>query len=102
MMRKFYQLLNPAFLFLPLIILLTAQRVEGQGNERGELKGKLLDSLSSAPLALANIQVYHSGGTRPVAGVTSAISGDFSVALDFGTYYALVEHIGYRSFRTPA
>jgi ferric enterobactin receptor len=65
------------------------------------VKGKIVDSLSSAPLPYASIRVFDSKQKKLVNGHAAAENGDFSVDLPSGTYYAIVEYMGYTAHTTP-
>ena len=65
------------------------------------VKGKIVDSASSGPLPYATIQIFESKQKKLVNGNVSADSGDFSIDIPFGRYYALVEFAGYSVHTTP-
>ena len=66
----------------------------------GEVKGKILDSLSSTPVSFATIRIFSSGEKQLVAGDISHDAGDFSVAVPYGRYYAEIDFMGYESKKT--
>lgn len=66
----------------------------------GEVKGKILDSLSSAPVSFATIRIFSSDEKQLIAGDISHDAGDFSVAVPYGKYYAEIDFMGYESKRT--
>ena len=65
------------------------------------VKGKIVDSASSGPLSYATIQIFESKQKKLVNGNVSADSGDFSIDVPFGRYYALIEFAGYSVHTTP-
>jgi outer membrane receptor protein involved in Fe transport len=66
----------------------------------GEVQGKILDSLSSAPVSFATIRIFSSDEKQLIAGDISHDAGDFSVAVPYGKYYAEIDFMGYESKRT--
>ena len=65
------------------------------------VKGRVVDSISSGALSYATIQVFDSKQKKLVNGNVSADSGDFSIDIPFGRYYALIEFAGYSAHTTP-
>jgi ferric enterobactin receptor len=76
--------------------------VSSQTYAQGKLvvKGKIIDSVSTAPLAYATIAVYAAAEGKLVNGNISDDKGDFSVDIPAGRYYAEVNFIGYQLFRS--
>lgn len=71
-----------------------------QPSPKGTVKGKVLDSLSSAPLGFASIRIFDSAEKKLVNGNITGESGDFSLELPYGRYFAEIEFMGYRSLTT--
>ena len=71
-------------------------------SKKALVKGKVLDSLSAAPLAFASIRIFDSVEKKLVNGNITTESGDFSIDLPGGRYYAEIEFMGYRSYKTGA
>jgi outer membrane receptor protein involved in Fe transport len=69
---------------------------------KASVKGKTSDSLSTVPLSFSTIKVWSSHDKKPVSESISTEGGDFSVELDFGNYYAVIDYMGYKSYRTSA
>src|SRR4028119_1022040 len=61
----------------------------------GSVKGKVVDSNSSAALGYATVQLYDSKQKKLVNGNLATDSGDFSMDVPFGAYYAVVEFAGF-------
>ncbi len=66
------------------------------------VKGKIIDSLSSNVLPASTIQLFESSQKKWVKGNTAGENGAFSVELPFGVYFAVIEHTGYVSYTTSA
>lgn len=66
------------------------------------VKGRVLDSLSSAPLGFTTIKVFNAGDNSLVNGNISTETGDFSIELPLGIFYAEFDFMGYGSYRSPA
>ena len=64
------------------------------------VKGKLVDSISSNPLAFATVQVFDVQQKKLVNGNLVTETGEFSVDLPFGQYYAVLEFSGHPAFTT--
>jgi outer membrane receptor protein involved in Fe transport len=65
-------------------------------SDKGELRGKVVDSEKSIPLEFATISVYSPDSVLVNGGITSA-DGSFKIELDRGRYYALVRFISYKN-----
>ncbi|MGZ5135180.1 MAG: TonB-dependent receptor domain-containing protein [Flavitalea sp.] len=77
--------------FVPALMLLYSANLFGQAT----VKGKVVDSISSGALAYATIQVFESKQKKLVNGNLAADSGEFSIDIPFGRYYAVIEFTGY-------
>jgi ferric enterobactin receptor len=64
------------------------------------VKGKLVDSVSSTPLAFATVQIFDKDQKKLVNGNLVSEKGEFSIDLPFGTYYAVIEFTGYPDLTT--
>jgi len=73
-----------------------------QGGNNGTVKGKVVDSLSSAPLGFASVRIFNHPDKKLVDGNITTESGEFSISVPFGRYYAEVEFMGYHSKTTAA
>ncbi|MGC1240343.1 MAG: outer membrane beta-barrel family protein [Chryseosolibacter sp.] len=78
-------------------VLFSVANSYGQASKKGVLKGKVLDSLSAAPLAFASIRIFDSADKKLVNGTITSEAGEFSLELAYGRYYGEVEFMGYRS-----
>jgi hypothetical protein len=86
------------FLCIVSLLFLLSNNLSAQN--AAAIKGKLVDSVSSAPLAFATVQVFDKEQKKLVNGNLVSESGEFSIDLPFGTYYAVIEFTGYSSFTT--
>lgn len=64
------------------------------------IKGKLVDSVSSTPLAFATVQIFDNDQKKLVNGNLVNETGEFSMDLPFGSYYAVIEFTGYPALTT--
>ncbi len=64
------------------------------------LKGKIAVSLSSSALTSASIQIFDSRQKKLVNGTLSSATGEFSVELPWGKYFAVIEFSGYAPHTT--
>lgn len=91
------------FRFLILLSLSTFLIIKSgstQTLEKGLVKGKVMDSLSVDPLAFASVRIFNSAEKKLINGNITTETGDFSIRLPYGRYYAEVEFMGYRSLKT--
>ena len=86
------------FLCIVSLLFLLSNNLSAQN--AAAIKGKLVDSVSSSPLAFATVQVFDKEQKKLVNGNLVSESGEFSIDLPFGTYYAIIEFTGYSSFTT--
>lgn len=90
--------------FIPLTIFFLPVFPDGklsaQSVGKGIVKGRILDSTSSGPLSFANIRVFTSQAKKLVNGIMAAEDGTFSIETGLGRYYAVIDFIGYTSYRT--
>src|SRR4051794_2871231 len=80
-----------SFVFIP--VLLSAQST-------AIVKGKTLDSLSSAPLSFSGVAVFKSADKKLEKESVANEAGDFTVQLGYGRYYAQIDFMGYKPYRT--
>jgi ferric enterobactin receptor len=66
-----------------------------------KLKGKIIDAQSNAPLSYASVRLFKLPDSSFVTGNITNDTGDFSIDAPAGTYYALLEFIGYKATKTP-
>ena len=92
-------LITKLFLFLFFTIFFLID-VSGQTSQKATVKGKVMDSLTSSPLGFASISIFNSSDKKLVNGNLAADSGDFTIELAFGSYYAEIEFMGYSSYIT--
>src|SRR5687767_2904780 len=96
---------NPLMFRLTLLMLsclsvLISGKSYSQGSGKAHVKGKVLDSLSAAPLGFASIRIFENIEKKLVDGNITTEAGDFSIDLPYGRFYAEIEFMGYRSYKT--
>ncbi|MEJ7684625.1 MAG: TonB-dependent receptor plug domain-containing protein [Segetibacter sp.] len=64
------------------------------------VKGKTADSLSFKPLSFSGIRVLNSSDKKLENESVANEAGDFSVELKYGRYYAQIDFMGYKSYKT--
>ncbi len=97
-MKPFYPK-NLLILSTLLFLICVAQSFAQQN--RGKIRGTILDSSSSEPLPFASVAVYSEKDSL-VGGGISDENGKYSVDLPFGKFYALIEFMGYEARKTNA
>ena len=88
--------------FIFLLSLINAETSFSQSAGKAIAKGKVLDSLSAEPLGFASIRIFDAKDSKLVNGNITTESGDFSIDLPYGRYYAEVEFMGYNAVTTSA
>lgn len=73
--------------------------LQAQHTNKGEISGKVTDRQSSMVLPFATIAIFGENGDLVEGGITDA-DGNFELKVAFGTYYAMVEFMGYEAFKT--
>jgi ferric enterobactin receptor len=68
-----------------------------QTSGKAIVKGRVLDSLSATPLGFASIRIFDTEAKKLVDGNITNESGEFSINIPYGRYYAEIEFMGYGS-----
>ncbi|WP_247234295.1 TonB-dependent receptor [Telluribacter sp. SYSU D00476] len=89
-----------SFLLLCLLLSLTTTATRAQSGGKLKVTGKIFDSQSNAPLSFASVRLFRQADSTFSSGAITDESGNFVVDAVEGTYYALYEFIGYKSFTT--
>ncbi len=87
-------------LFLTVGILSGMSSLLGQSPGTSLFRGRIVDSLSAAPMAAANIRVFASAGKKLLTGKLANEDGTFSIDLNPGKYFAVIDFIGYTPHKT--
>lgn len=64
------------------------------------VKGRVLDSLSATPLSYTSIAVYSLAEKKLVNGNISNDAGNFTIDVPYGKYYAEINFVGFRPFKS--
>lgn len=100
-MKKFYLTLfrcKPSFVLLSFVFI--SVHLHAQPNRRAIVKGKTLDSLSQAPLSFSGIRIFKSTDKKLEHESVANEAGNFSVELNYGRYYAQIDFMGYKPYKT--
>lgn len=89
-----------SFIVCLCISLVCAEVSFAQNAGKLKLKGKIIDSQSSAPLSYASVRLFKLPDSSFVTGNITNDTGDFAIDAPAGTYYALLEFIGYKATKT--
>ncbi|PZX60122.1 outer membrane receptor protein involved in Fe transport [Algoriphagus ratkowskyi] len=84
---------------LVLSFLFCFSSIAQQPNKRGELSGIILENITNSPLQFASIGIYTSSDSL-ISGGLSDEEGKLLIDIPNGQYYALVEFMGYKPFKT--
>ncbi|MDX2068430.1 MAG: TonB-dependent receptor [Haliscomenobacter sp.] len=85
-----------------LFILALLQQGFGQNSKQANLKGKIIEAQSKAPLAYAAIRILKNSDSTLVSGGISDEKGLFSLEAPYGDYHAVVEFLGYQPIKIPS
>lgn len=85
-----------------LFILSLIQSSFGQNTKLANIKGKIIEAQSKAPLAYAAIRILKNSDSTLVSGGISDEKGQFSLDAPYGDYHAVVEFLGYQPIKIPS
>ena len=85
-----------------MLSLLFLQNGFGQNTKLANIKGKIIESQSKAPLAYAAIRILKNSDSTLVTGGISDEKGQFSLEAPYGDYHAMVEFLGYQPIKIPS
>jgi len=85
-------------LFLLAVVFISVQLNAQSG--RAIIKGKASDSLSSAPLSFSGIRIFKNPEKILQKESVTNEAGSFSVELGYGSYYAQIDFMGYKTYKT--
>lgn len=91
--------MKPVFLFFFILLINSAHPLLAQ--QKGKLRGTVQESGKSSPLPFATVGVYTQKDSL-IAGSIADEKGNFEVVLPLGTFYALVEYMGFESIKSSA
>lgn len=74
----------------------------GQNSKLANIKGKIIEAQSKAPLAYAAIRILKNSDSTLVSGGISDEKGQFSLEAPYGEYHAIVEFLGYQAIKIPS
>ncbi|MDA1268186.1 MAG: TonB-dependent receptor [Bacteroidetes bacterium] len=92
--------MKPFFLplFLTITLLISIQPLLAQ--QKGTLRGSVQESGKSSPLPFATVGVYTQKDSLVGGGIADE-KGKFEVVLPLGSFYALVEFMGFEAIKSP-
>lgn len=86
--------------FTFLLILTLSLPAVSQTGGRAAVRGTVVDASNQAALSYTTIQLMQSEGESIAAGGITDDEGKFTIEAPFGTYYAILDYIGYEQFKT--
>ncbi len=69
-------------------------------NAKAKLGGTVIDAQTNAALSFSSIRILGENDAKLVAGNIADEAGKFSLSVPFGSYYAVIEFVGYKAFKT--
>ena len=85
-------------LSLVIFFLVRPGEIVAQVSPKTMVKGTIFDSTSASPLGYASVRIYSSDSKKLVNGNLATDSGYFEIEMDYGSYYAEIEFMGYESY----
>ncbi len=83
------------------LLFLNIHMTIAQSEGKGFLKGKVEDSQTGAALSFSSIRIFKSADKTLATGNISAENGEFSIETPYGSFYAEIEYMGYKTLKTP-
>jgi outer membrane receptor protein involved in Fe transport len=85
-------------IFILLFIVMASGVIYSQGQDRGVLKGIIVDSETSAPLPFSNITIHNINDSSYINGTASGTDGEFLLAdISRGKYLVKISYMGYKN-----
>jgi len=79
--------------------LLFAQVLVAQTAKTAQIKGKIIEAQTKAPLAYAEVRILKSTDSTLITGGISDDKGQVLLQVPYGQYYAVVEFLGYQAIK---
>jgi len=95
---KFKTLSSQFFIVFLLAICFGSKAYANAGDDvtKGQLSGKVVDSVTKAPVSYATISVFKQGSASPFNGVVTSDDGGFTINnIPLGDYKVVIDFIGY-------
>src|SRR5690606_16084686 len=100
-MKNRYSAICRFIVFFFLIFSFSVNEVFPQSAKNANVHGEVIDSSSSSPLSFASVGIYDNGEGILIDGNITDDEGAFSIDLPYGSYYAIIEFMGYEAIQTP-
>jgi outer membrane receptor protein involved in Fe transport len=84
---------------ITVLTLLFAQISLAQTAKTAQIKGKIIEAQTKAPLAYAEVRILKNTDSTLVTGGISDDKGQVSLQVPYGQYYAVVEFLGYQAIK---
>ncbi len=81
-------------------IVLSGSTLYAQTGNKLKLTGKVFDAQSNAPLAYANVRLFTMADNVLITGAVTSETGEFTLDAPAGSYYALLDFMGYKAHKT--
>ncbi|WP_051360023.1 outer membrane beta-barrel family protein [Adhaeribacter aquaticus] len=72
-----------------------------QNSKKAAISGTVVDALNNSPLGYATIRIFKTTDNKLLTGNITNEAGQFAMDAPLGQYYALIEFIGYKAFKSP-
>lgn len=74
--------------------------VSSWAQNKATVTGRVIDSVSTAPLSYSSIAIYTSSNKKLLTGNITNDNGDFSIDVPYGVYYAEINFMGFNPYKT--
>lgn len=71
-----------------------------QTGGKSQVKGKVIDALTSEPLSFASIRISNSADNKLITGNITNEKGEFSIPTPYGSFVVEIEYMGYKNLKT--
>ena len=94
---------HPFFRFIlsGLLVLSIVLGLQAQTGKKTGIKGVVVDAATKAPLDFATISLFQATDSAMISGTVADEKGNFFLEAPLGTYYAVIEFIGYDAENLP-
>jgi outer membrane receptor protein involved in Fe transport len=95
-------LISATWIFSGILLILLnflSADIQAQQSNKGEISGKVVDKPSALALPFATVSIFDEAGELVEGNITDE-DGLFALKVPFGSYYAVIEFMGYEAFKT--
>ncbi|CAH0995881.1 Vitamin B12 transporter BtuB [Emticicia aquatica] len=84
------------------IVFFNQNSLFAQAGGKAQVKGKIIDAITSEPLSFASIRISNSADNKLITGNVTNDKGEFSIPINYGNYVVEIEYMGYKNLKTAS